>query len=344
MSAPQWAVVDIGLKQMEDMRNLFQHVFGHPLSERLWRWKYDDGRGVAVGARAPDGALLAHYGGTFRTILFFGHPALTVQVGDVMVAREGRALLSHKGPFGMVMQGFLKQHIGVGRGPVLGFGFPNARAMRLGVLLDQYVRVDTVHELSWPVEKPVNHWRQRLFGAFVSPVDWSDSSTAATLDTLWARMSRDLAGCIVPVRDSKWWSHRYANHPDYHYECFWVRSRWPVRRTLGAVVLRAHQSATTSGSVGVWELMDWLCPVADTQAMLQAAKDVVLARGGASLMGWFSSAARAQFSGAAAQEVCAVSVTAPSNGRDYALGREGSSSVTSLGNKWWLTSGDTDFR
>lgn len=343
MSAPRWTVVDIGLKQMEDMQALFLHVFGHPLTERLWRWKYDGGRGVAVGARAPDGALLAHYGGTFRTILFFGRPALTVQVGDVMVAREGRALLSHKGPFGMVMQGFFKQHIGVSDGPVLGFGFPNARAMRLGVLLDQYVQVDTVHELTWPVEKPVNSWRRRLFKACTRPVDWSDSSTTTRLDTLWARMKRDLADCIVPVRDSKWWVHRYANHPDHQYACFWVRSRW-TGRTLGAIALRAHPSAVTPNSGGVWELMDWICPVADTSVMLKAAKDVVLARGGVSLMGWFSSAARAQFPDAAAQEVCAVSVTAPSNGRDYALGGEAPSSVTSLGHQWWLTSGDTDFR
>ena len=68
MSAPQWTVVDVGLAQMGDMRELFQGVFGHALSERLWRWKYDDGHGVAVGARAPSGELLAHYGGTFRTI------------------------------------------------------------------------------------------------------------------------------------------------------------------------------------------------------------------------------------------------------------------------------------
>ncbi len=344
MSAPQWTVVDVGVAQMGDMRALFQGVFGHSLSERLWRWKYDAGRGVAVGARAPGGELLAHYGGTFRTILFFGCPALTVQIGDVMVAREGRAMLSHKGPFGMVMQAFLKQHIGTENGPRLGFGFPNARAMRLGVLLGQYVQVDTVYELSWPINKPSHGWRAYFFSAFTPSVDWTDLATPARLDTLWLRMQRDLVDVVVPVRDAAWWQHRYASHPEHQYECFWIRSRWS-RRTIGVVALRAHRStASLEGGGKVWELMDWLCELADTAVMLLAAKDIVSAKGGVSIMGWFSSAVRAQFSGATAQEVCAVSVTVPSNGQDFPLGRGFSASVASLENKWWLTSGDTDFR
>lgn len=344
MSAPQWTVVDIGVAQMGDMRTLFQGVFGHSLSERLWRWKYDGGRGVAVGARAPAGVLLAHYGGTFRTILFFARPALTVQIGDVMVAREGRAMLSHKGPFGMVMQAFLKRHIGTKNGPRLGFGFPNARAMRLGVLLGQYVQVDTVFELSWPINKSSHGWQAYVSGVFTPAVDWADSATPAFLDKLWVRMQRDLVDLVVPLRDAAWWQHRYTNHPEHQYECFWIRSRW-TRRTIGVVSLRAHRStASLEGGGEMWELMDWLCEVADTAVMLQAAKDIVSAKGGVSLMGWFSSAVRAQFSGATAQEVCAVSVTVPSNGQDFPLREEFSLSVAALENKWWLTSGDTDFR
>ncbi len=344
MSAPQWTVVDIGLAQMGDMRALFQGVFGHELSERMWRWKYDEGHGVAVGARAPSGELLAHYGGTFRTISFFGRPALAVQIGDVMVAREGRAMLSHKGPFGMVMQAFLKQHISTKNGPVLGFGFPNARAMRLGVLLGEYVQVDTIHELSWSVNRPANDWRAYFLGTCVQEVDWNDSTTISLVDEVWRLMQRDLAGFVVPLRDANWWKHRYANHPEHKYQCFLIRSRWS-RRTLGVIALRAHMAASTSKSEAeVWELMDWVSAAKNTHAMLQAARAVVFENGGTSLMGWFSGTVKAQFPDATSQEVCAVSVTAPNNDGKFSLGHELACSAAALMGKWWLTSGDTDFR
>lgn len=344
MSAPLWTVVDVDVSQMDDMRALFQHVFGHPLSEALWRWKYDVGRGVAVGARAPSGELLAHYGGTFRQIFFFGHAALAVQIGDVMVASEGRALLSHKGPFGMVMQTFLKEHIGIAGGPLLGFGFPNARAMRLGALLGQYLQVDTIYELAWTVQKPAKTLRTYLSGAYAEAVDWEDASTPVIVDRLWASMQHDLSDLVLPLRDGAWWRHRYTNHPEHRYMCFWVRSHL-TRRTVGAMVLRCHVSSDV-GKARVWELMDWLCPLSETRLVLQAALSVVFAHGGTSLMGWFSSTAHAQFSGSGAvsREICAVSVTAPGNGKNFPVNDGFSVSAAAIGSKWWLTGGDTDFR
>ena len=69
MSAQRWSVVDMDAGQLGEVQSLFQRVFKHTMSEGLWCWKYAGGRGVAVGARAPSGELLAHYGGTLRSVL-----------------------------------------------------------------------------------------------------------------------------------------------------------------------------------------------------------------------------------------------------------------------------------
>ena len=366
MSAAQWSVVDIDQSQISEVQSLFQRVFKHALSERLWRWKYDQGRGAAVGARAPSGELLAHYGGTFRTVLFMGHPTLAVQIGDVMVAQEGRAALAHKGPFGMVVQAFLQRYIGSGADPelgtaaALGFGFPNARHMRLGERLGHYAQVDTLFELTWRIgAQSVKHLARngvfsRVFRAKsrTHAMDWADPATAVVLDKLWGEMKSDLRHLAVPCRDSAWWRYRYANHPEHQYQCYLVQAPW-TGRVLGALVLRRHiangsasGAHTVGGTESVWELMDWLAPATQTPAMLQAALHIVAANHGGSLMGWFSSNIRAAFSGAGAteHEVCSVGVTAPNENHTFHLTRDFSPSVADLSGKWWLTGGDTDFR
>ena len=198
MSAQRWSVVDMDAGQLGEVQSLFQRVFKHAMSESLWCWKYAGGRGVAVGARAPSGELLAHYGGTLRSVLLMGHPTLAVQIGDVMVAQEGRAALSHKGPFGMVVQAFFERHVGVGTGPALGFGFPNARHMRLGERLGHYAQVDKIFELTWPMGEHFGGSGGHLLrsGATAKPVDWADPATALVLDTLWKGMKRDLRGFL----------------------------------------------------------------------------------------------------------------------------------------------------
>lgn len=358
MSEARWTVVDIDASLIEETGGLFQRVFGHPLSEALWRWKYDEGRGVGVGARAPGGELLAHYGGTFRQVFFCGRPALAVQISDVMVAQEGRAALAHKGPFGMVVQAFLKRHVGVAHvahvahvagaasGPVIGFGFPNARHMRLGERLGHYVQVDKILELTWHVEGNFDGSKNRGLHRQTQALDWADPTTAIKIDALWRDMKQDLCELIVPARNAAWFRHRYANHPEHKYVCFWVRSRW-TRRVIGALVLRPHLATNpTTGVAQTWELIDWVAPLSKTELMLQAALAVVGEQRGGVLMGWFSSSVAKTFATAATQtnDACTAGVTAPSVEAHLQITDSFRPAVSDLRGKWWLTGGDTDFR
>lgn len=343
MSDAGWTVVDIGTSHIAETQDLFLRVFGHTLSEALWLWKYDAGRGVGVGARSPGGKLLAHYGGTLRKIVVFGHDVLAIQIGDVMVAPEGRAALSHKGPFGIVVQAFLAKHIEIGNGPVFGFGFPNERHMRLGERLKHYVQVDKVFDLSWTLVRSGDAVNVHQTGTYVQPLDWSDPTTSTRLDEIWVRMQHDLCDLVVGSRDFDWWRHRYANHPDHRYLCFWVNSQ-NLPQILGAIVLRAHVTPEAGGTV--WELIDWVSSRDQTKTMLLAAKDVVVRAGGVRLMGWFSSLVRDEFAGTGAevQEACSAGVTFPRNSVSFPIDSVFAPSKDDLRDKWWLTGGDTDFR
>ena len=46
MSLPRWHAVELGAAQRHEVSALFAQVFGLPMSDALWRWKYDAGRGV----------------------------------------------------------------------------------------------------------------------------------------------------------------------------------------------------------------------------------------------------------------------------------------------------------
>ena len=127
MTALQWHAVDLGIEEMPEIRALFAQVFGHSMSDALWRWKYDAGRGIATGTRDEQGRLLAHYGGTARALQVNGVAVSAVQLGDVMVAAQARGILSRRGPFATAATAFLQHHIGSPSAYALGFGFPNQR-------------------------------------------------------------------------------------------------------------------------------------------------------------------------------------------------------------------------
>ncbi len=242
--------MDLDAAHQEEVRALFAQVFGQPMAASLWHWKYGDGRGVATGAReCASGRLLAHYGGTQRAFVCAGQALAAVQVGDVMVQPGARGVLSRSGPFAVATRRLLDLHIGQGLAFDFGFGFPNARAGRLGELLGLYRPACEVLAVHWPALDAAQLAQARR-GARLCTLDWGDAGASARrLDALWQRLARspEAAPCVLGRRDAAWWRHRYANHPDAPYRCLWVRTRW-TRRLLGAVALRPGRMRTRPGS------------------------------------------------------------------------------------------------
>lgn len=332
----RWHGVEVGEQDLEEVRALFAQVFGTEMAPQLWHWKYGGGRGLATGTRSDDGALLAHYGGTVRTLLMGGVPMGCVQVGDVMVAPQVRGILSRRGPFATAARRLIEGHIGTPLGFACGFGFPNERAARLGKLLGLYVPACRVLQLHWPQwqgwREWVARWQWRL-----TPVDWSDARTDARLGALWTRLRQGLPirDWVVPQRDAAWWRHRFANHPQGHYRCFWVHRRFSTR-ALGAVVLRPGAAEGDA-----CELLDWLALPQDAPALLAAVRSQC-ARCGVGTMAWLSESLAQEVLPAAAlsdarSETACTAIWSVRRSPTLLL-------PDAMGRRWWLTGGDTDFR
>lgn len=332
MSEAPWQLVQLNNAHCNEIQTLFQQVFGSTLSEALWRWKYADHRGLATGTRDRQGHLQAHYGGTVRTLLVQGWPVAAVQLGDVMVAAGARGFFSRNGPFTVAAQGFLQQYIGQNLPFALGFGFPNMRAGRLGEKLGLYTNIDQVQEIVWPCTPLSPAWWQPRLGA--TPVNWSSPKTARQLDQLWQTMQSQTTGFVIGQRNAAWWTHRYANHPEQGYRCFWLRQRLS-RRILGIVALKP--GPTTEHP---WELLDWVAPLTATATVVQAAHALATGAGANALQGWFSHPIEALLRKAGAlqnarlQPVCTACITV----------RQANGLPNLAQTPWWLTGGDTDFR
>lgn len=331
MNARSWYAVNLGPAESPEVRALFAQVFGSSMSDALWQWKYADGRGQATGTRDHEGKLIAHYGGTARTLLWDGRERAAVQLGDVMVMEQARGVLSRNGAFATAAQSFLQQHIGAQTRFAIGFGFPNERAARLGKALGLYETLGEVLALAWP-SPPAGHNGGKLRLWATAPLDWADPHTQGRLDTLWQALRSDAQGFVLPRRDANWWRHRFASHPDGPYQAWWVRHRF-TRRILGAVVLRPGPAT--------WEIVDWLAPLRHTATVLVAARAVAASAGATALTGWFSAPLAARLGAmpaladASSQLACTNCVTVA---RDPAITGD------LLQRPWWLTGGDTDFR
>lgn len=336
MSTRPWYAVPLGEAQVDEIRGLFAQVFGHPMSEALWRWKYDAGRGRATGTRGADGTLLAHYGGTARTLVCEGQPLHAVQMGDVMVKVHARGILSRQGPFATATQAFLQDHVGSPGGFALGFGFPSARHTRLGEKLGLYAPLGDVLELRWSLPPcPASFWKRPWVCA---PVDWSAAHTDARLDALWQALLGTAQGFVVPQRDARWWRHRFANHPEGPYRCWWVRGRFS-RRVLGAVVLRPGRNTEND-----WELLDWLGAAQDTPVVLAAARELARQAGAGALTAWLSQPLVHHLQAFAPPPDGALATEQPAC--PYCVTERAAPGLPAAARSqpWWLTGGDTDFR
>jgi len=334
MSLPRWHAVELGAAQRHEVSALFAQVFGLPMSDALWRWKYDAGRGVATGTRDEQGHLLAHYGGTARVLMVNGVAVNAVQLGDVMVAEQARGVLSRRGPFATAATAFLERHVGVVDGFALGFGFPNQRHTRLGEKLGLYRALGNVQELSWACEDtPATSFFGKAWDT--SGLDWSDSRTDERLDRLWHALRDEAGSFVLPQRDAQWWRHRFANHPDGPYRCWWVRGR-VSRRVWGAVALRPGRQAGAD-----WEILDLLGSMKHLNSLLLAARSLA-ARGLAGrLTGWFSEALASHVRSLDAGSGALVQMACP-----YCVTQRRASDLPGavMAQPWWLTGGDTDFR
>ena len=299
---------------------LFHKIFGHSLDARLANYKYAAERGESLALVSEEADVVAHCGMTFRQLLVAGVPASGVQLGDLMVAPNARSALSrHESPFYRVVAGALKRLDTAAVKPVLVFGFPSDRAMRVGERLGLFTEIDQIFELIWPVSK-------NPLQAIEQP--FPEKNFSDIVDRLWQKMAKDLIGAIVGVRTGDYFVRRYFQHPVHQYKVFVWRSRW-LRVPLGVFVLRSHGA--------IIELVDWVAPLDQGNAVIEQACRAAAGMGGERLMTWLTRSYASRFASNASS--CEVTQF-----RIPACGQVPSEWVASFKNRVWLNAGDTDYR
>lgn len=316
----------------QEIREVFEKSFGVDFDLDLWRWKYLRGDGKGVVARLEKGGdIVAHYGGAPRSIDYFGEPSTAIQVCDVMVMPEKRTSFGRSSLFFKTACTFLEREIGNTVKHLLGFGFPNKKAMNIALRLGLYHKTDDLIELSFEQDfngKSTDEGEPRLLD-----LDMDQVEHRQWIDRLWQRMRADFRNGIIGVRDAEYIRYRYFDHPGnkgYHsYFLFQDDSPEPC----ALVVFKEHEGSLL--------LMDILCEVGEMHGYLGNLRTLLTSRQlrigectGMKL--WLTKvpAQQFQFDGVLERD---LGISIPCNSWNPGP------PVDVLYGKWWLTAGDMDF-
>ncbi|MBC7620136.1 MAG: GNAT family N-acetyltransferase [Candidatus Saccharibacteria bacterium] len=313
---PRWQLRHMRPGDFAEIAVLFQEVFGHPLSRELWEWKYANGRGNAVLA-SRRGTLVAHYGGMYREILLRGKPDWAYGGSDVMVHPNERGVMTKQGPFLLTAATTAEIY-----GPVA-YGFPTERAMLVAERMGLYSKAGRMAEVRWQPSAPRPRLRTR-----VRALVQGNATDQALADGVWRAMAHDLRDGVVGVRDWKYLEQRYFAHPHNQYEVLAVVSRF-TGKAMGVMVMRRLE--------GSCELLDVIAPLAKLALVIDQARRLTKRWALPYLYCWITTNY--------------ASVLVACGGKDQELNVFIPTScwtddprVDMVKGRWWLTSGDTDFR
>ena len=310
-----------------EIADLFQKSFGVDFDADIWRWKYMQVDGKCVVAKPTrDGAIVAHYGGAPRHIYYFGAAAMAIQVCDVMVLPEIRGQYGKSSLFFKVAATFLEREIGNTVRHLLGFGFPNQKAMNIAIRLGLYEKTDDFVEVLYPrSDGPTQNSAYSL-----AALDLTDCAQRLQLDSLWQAMRADCEDNIIGVRDWAYIHYRYFEHPsarDKQYRCVSILdsiSHLP----LAIAILKDRDGYTL--------IMDLICPL-DAVSPAISALNQALGESAQTqdLKMWITRGclSRIMLDGAIVNE---LGIEIPCNSWNPGP------SAASLYGRWWLTAGDMD--
>lgn len=301
------------------VRQLFEHVFGHAMSQPEWDWKYDGSplRGTLL-CKADEQAI-AFFGGMARSLIYQGRAYACVQNGDVMVHPGQRAVFSRRGALYQVASHFFGHHVGPGAEYAFAYGFPSQRHFDLGVKLGLYESAGRMMQLRWTPVAPRFRWGWRC-----TPLE---QAQLPVIEGLWNEMQQSWPDRFLPVRDAARWNYRYLRRPGVSYALLLLRHRW-TGRPLAALALRRHPQHV--------EWLDYAGAARHIPAAVEAARQWAHAQGALPLSALFSDCIAQQFAiGHEAFEPSPICIPVNAGSADAA------------GKPWlqrlWLMGGDSDF-
>ena len=246
---------------------LFKEVFGREMFLDEWRWKYIEsypGKVYSTVAVHEELGVVGHYGAVRLPMIYKGRLSWGLAICDVMILPPFRGIKTLK------KISCLTPREGIQEGDcLLGYGFPNRDtllkpALNLGIYEIVEDVMEAVKEVNF--HDNVNRYRFKLF-----PLDYSDFR----IDRLWNRCKEKLT--LAVVRDRRYLTWRYKNHPLYHYELWGLRGR--IGRSLvGLAVLKREGDRVL--------LVDFLSAKERLPALLEKIENLAYSGGAGTLTLW----------------------------------------------------------
>ena len=316
-------VGDVTAANGAEMRALFAEIFGKPMSEALWHWKYREGSSQGLGVWDGD-KLVAFYGGIGADIVCDGRAARAVQICDVMVLPSVRNHVRGQSPFFLATKTFIERYIGYNRIYLLGYGFPNDRHLLLAQRLGLYGSVGGMCELT--LTPTARRLGDRLL--FIEPLTLDNFDRCAPLlDSLWQRMQASMPEAILVRKQAEWLKRRYLQHPEHQYCCWLWRHRLTGKPfALAVVKLESHRAL----------VMDVVATAADFAKAVRLTAIRTAREQSTPIVFWLSAAWQQRF-GLDALPAQQLPISTPTN-----IWREGPAPAE-LQDRWCLTAGDSDF-
>jgi hypothetical protein len=257
-----------------------------------------------------------------RDILYFGKPERAIQIGDVMVDPTEPKSLSRNGAFFKIASQFLERYLGYGLEGLLGFGFPNQRAMRLASILNLYAKVETMVELHWSSTPS----RLRLLSQQHTLEIQHREAFSRAIDTLWNAMQSETKDHIIGVRDSRYILTRYFDRPEKKYRVHLLTQRW-TGKPQALFVCNVDTER--------FELIDFVAPLKAIPLVIEQARQLAFTQGFAQLLCRITSHCAPLFQ-KTQPTANKIDISVPANIWTSAP------QPSELENRWWLMSGDMD--
>ena len=318
----RWRVAPLRPSAQAQMHQLFNEVFKHPMSNDYYHWKYGEGRGESQGVWNLTGQLVAHYGGFVRTVLVQGHPHRVLQIGDVMVARSERGVMTRKGPLFLAASSFFDCHVGSGQSYLFAYGFPNQRHMEIGRKLNLYASTERIYLASWSAENRWSRLQHRARPLLETP-DWE-----GVADRVWQYMAKALRTSVLVRRNAEYLDYRYRQRPETK-NAMWVLCRRLTGHPL-AIVVVAEQDETLR-----W--MDYVGAPSVIPLAIGFIRYLAFRSGKKKVDAWLTGGMRGAFSaGNPVFDETDVEVAQSNWNLSHGLDKK-------TADRWWLMYGDTDF-
>lgn len=320
---PRWKISPVTAQDKKAVRELFGEVFEpEQMNDAHWEWKYGLERGLGIAAWRNE-KMVAHYGGVWREIHYFGQSKLAVQITDVMVLDEERRVLTRSGAFFLTAATFLESYMGYGAKTWLGYGFPNQRAMKIAQHLKLYAPVGKMIELRWQTTTGKPHLRTRIRHLHTR----KNNKDTFIINKLWEQMASSLQQALVGVRDWNYVLHRYVLHPHHDYELLLITRRL-TGQTLGIAVIYRQEE--------ICHIRDLIGDLAFIPEIIKQVRRMAGHWGMRQVNLWITENFASVFPLAEAEQED-LDIQVPHTIWSQSFPPE------DIDGRWWLMSGDTDF-